>query len=255
MHLCLEAMLRAGAGYVVFCGEECLWNSALLKFPELLYERAEPTEQLTEADISRIAERSASASATLIGCGSGRSDNLERLVLRLLSSEGGALIIDADAINSLANDKERATEALKKTSRKVILTPHPLEFSRLTGLSADEISSDREGVALHFAREVGAILLLKGNETVITDGSTVYVNTSGSSALAKAGSGDCLAGLLSSLVATRLSSPLTLAALAAYIHGAAADDLADTLSEYGVTPSDLPKAMASVIRRLERLRS
>ena len=141
---------------------------------------------------------------------------------------------------------------IKNSVRKVILTPHPLEFSRLLGISVQDIEKDRVGVASEFAKKYSATLLLKGNGSVIASEDELYVNTSGSSALAKAGSGDALAGLLSALAATKVLSPAKLTALAAYIHGKAADDLALEYSQYGVTPSDLPKAMARVIRELER---
>ena len=91
--------------------------------------------------------------------------------------------------------------------------------------------------------------MLKGLGTVVTDGDKVYVNSTGSSALAKAGSGDVLAGLMTSLLAF-IDDELSAAALAVYIHGRAGDNLAASLSEFGVTPSDLPKECARVIAAL-----
>ena len=91
--------------------------------------------------------------------------------------------------------------------------------------------------------------MLKGACTVVTDGAEVYVNTTGSTALAKAGSGDVLAGLLTSLLAFS-RSPISSAALAAYVHGKAGDNLALSLSEFGVTPSDLPVECAKVLADL-----
>jgi NAD(P)H-hydrate epimerase len=92
---------------------------------------------------------------------------------------------------------------------------------------------------------------LKGSGTVVTDGDISYVNSSGSSALAKAGSGDVLAGLLTSLLAFSTDA-LKTAALAVYIHGRAGDNLAAELSEFGVTPSDLPRECARVIAELSK---
>ena len=103
-----------------------------------------------------------------------------------------------------------------------------------------------------FAKENGCTVLLKGNRTVIAGGDEIYVNTSGSSALAKAGSGDALAGLIASLLATKTIPGVITAALGAYIHGRAADFLREEYSEYGVTPSDLPREMAKVMRELEK---
>ena len=94
--------------------------------------------------------------------------------------------------------------------------------------------------------------MLKGAATLITDGKEVYINTVGSSALAKAGSGDVLAGLLSALVAMDKSDPLTSAALAVYYHAIAGDSLAKIHSSYGVTPSDLPIEIARLMAKTEQ---
>ncbi len=249
--LCLESALRGGAGYVELCSEISVWESVVLRFPEIVYREAPPTELLGEKDIKAVIEAEKRSTATLIGCGGGRSENLCKLVLALLSSEGAPLIIDADAINSLAQDRENSVNALANSKRRVIITPHPLEFSRISGIPVDEISNNRQRAAEAFAKRASVIVLLKGSGTVITDGEKTYINTSGSSALAKAGSGDCLGGLLASLVASGGDSLLELSALAAYIHGKAADNLSSEFSRFGVTPSDLPKEMAKVIKTIE----
>ena len=132
-----------------------------------------------------------------------------------------------------------------------MLTPHPLEFSRLTGLSVEYINDNRKECAKAFASEHGCTLVLKGKGTVITDGEEIYINTSGSSALSKAGSGDTLAGFLSSILASTSLSPLEASAIAVFIHGTAGDNLSKEYSNYGVTPSDLPKEMARVLSKIE----
>ena len=251
-HLALESALRGGVGYVEVGAEGELKKSLLLKFPEAIYKSFLEAEQLSDADISRLAAEQRRATATLVGCGCGKSDKLFALLKALLSEDGGALVIDADAINSMADHREESLSLLKNSKRGVILTPHPLEFSRLSGLSGDYINENRIECAMKFAKENNVVLLLKGYKTVITDGSEAYINTSGSSALAKAGSGDALSGMLSSLAATMVLPLVKVGALGAYIHGKAGDNLAKELSEYGVTPSDLPKEMAKVIAEIER---
>lgn len=91
---------------------------------------------------------------------------------------------------------------------------------------------------------------MKGAATIITDGDSLYVNSSGSSALAKAGSGDVLAGLLASIL-SYYHNPLEATALAAYIHGAAGDSLAEASSTFSVTPSDLPSEIAKAFGKIE----
>ena len=105
-------------------------------------------------------------------------------------------------------------------------------------------------VAIDFAKEHNCTLVLKGAGTLVTDGDYVFVNKSGSSALAKAGSGDVLAGLLGAL-ASFIGNANEAAALAAFFHGKAADALAKELSTFGVTPSDLPLAIAKQVAKIE----
>lgn len=250
--LALEAALRGGVGYVECAATGELKRDLLQKFPETIFKDFPSSEHLTDGDILRMREDQRRATATLIGCGSGKSPRLASLILSLLSEDGGTLILDADAINSLEEVKEGAKEALKNSVRQVIITPHPLEFSRISGYGIEYINNNREESALKFAKETGCTVLLKGYRTVITDGNTVFVNTSGSSALSKAGSGDALAGFLASLAATKIIPAVTLSALAAFVHGMAGDNLSSQYSEYGVTPSDLPREMAKALRELEK---
>ena len=251
-HLAVESALRGGVGYVEVAASGELRKTLLLKFPELIFKDFAEASMLSTSDMENLVREQRRATATLVGCGSSKSNQLFEIVSMLLSEDGGALVLDADAINSMAENREEALSLLKNAKRKVVLTPHPLEFSRLSGLDVSYVNENREASAVTFAKEHNCVLLLKGKGTVITDGETVYVNTSGSSALAKAGSGDTLAGLLSALLATSALPPLELTALAAYVHGKAGDRLSLELSEYGVTPSDLPKEMARVIAELEK---
>lgn len=246
-HLALEAALRGGTGYVTYMGEEELCRELRMKFPEALYS--------THCDKQSVVSASADKSAVLLGSGSGTSEEVCRLAEALLSEEGAPLILDADAINSIA--RFGSLSDIKRSRRPVILTPHPLEFSRISGIDTEYINAHRLEVAERFARELGCILLLKGAATVITDGTHTYINGSGNTALAKAGSGDVLAGLTAALCASSYAGGarsteelLGSVALAAYIHGRAGDTLSAELSEFGVTPSDLPLACARAIAEL-----
>ena len=247
-YLAAEAALRAGCGYVEIWTEKSLADNMVSTLPEIIYHTRNSFDMLTDIDINRFLERSAKASAILVGCGCGRSKGLLKLVIALLSEGGSPLVLDADAINVISESDE-AKALLRSAARPVVLTPHPLEMSRLARLPVSDIEADREGVALEFAREYGVTLLLKGKGSVITDGERSFINTTGSTALAKAGSGDALAGALVSLVSAG-ADPIYATVIAAYIHGAAGDRLSDVYSDYGVTPSDLPREMAKEIKRL-----
>ncbi len=244
--LSVEASLRGGAGLVSYLGERHLSDSLCHRFPEVVYKHIPPVDRLGEGEIELAVKMSLSHSATLIGSGSGHTDGLHRLVRALLATEGTPLILDADAVNVLSDDPVEGRELIRNSRRKIILTPHPLEFSRLSGIPVSTVQLNRISVSQQFALDYGCILILKGAATIVTDGVSTYINSSGSSALAKAGSGDVLAGFLASLVASG-ADPLLGSASAVYFHGRAADTLAREYSTLGVTPSDLPREIVKSI--------
>ncbi len=242
--LSLAASLRGGAGITTLISTERLRDRLITDFPEAIYA---PLLDNMEENRERILALAESHTSILVGCGSGVSEELYRLLRALLLCDGAPIVIDADGINSLA--RFGSPEDIRQARRRVILTPHIMEFSRLAGRSAEYINSHREQAAECFAEDTGSVILLKGKNTVITDGSLTYINMTGSSALSKGGSGDVLAGLLVSLLAF-MPSPIEAAALSAYLHGKAGDALSNIYSDFGVTPSELPKEIAKTIRSL-----
>ncbi len=249
-HLAIESLLRGGCGYTELFAENELADSLIQKFPEVIYNKISSAELLSDKEKQLLYERSLSSNATLIGSGSGCSKTLSEITETLISLDTPSpIIIDADALNSLALYSD--TEAiLSQSKRCVILTPHEMEFSRLTGLSLEAIKSDRVGAAEKHAKKCSCVIILKGHNTVITDGNRTYINPTGTTALSKGGSGDTLAGLMTSLIASSDALPLDIAALACYIHGLAGDNLSEIYSDFGVTPSDLPREIAKIIRSL-----
>lgn len=240
-HLALGAALRAGAGYVRFVGEDALMCELRMKYPEALYSSASTDDEI----VSTLA----ASSSVVIGSGSGVSMSLADITGRTVKGSRGRVLVDADAINSIASFG--GINDLSTPDSRVILTPHPLEFSRISGLDISEISADRISTAKAFAAKYRVTLLLKGHRTVVTDGERVLVNTTGSPALSKGGSGDVLSGLIGALAAY-ITDPLIAAALGAYLHGAAADILCREYSTLGVTPSDLPREIARIMASIER---
>lgn len=229
--------LRCGAGLVTVASTAaCIDALSASLYEPLWLDRA-------KSDVLAAADR---CQAVGIGCGMGQTAKAAELVKALLAVQTDVpLVVDADGINVLAGN----TAWLTYASRPVLLTPHPLEFSRLCGKSVAEIQNDREDTAKAFAAEYGVTLLLKGKHTVITDGETVHVNETGNTALAKGGSGDVLTGMLCAFLAQGCS-PLDAAILAAHLHGLAGERLSETYSEYGVLASELPAMAARIIQEL-----
>lgn len=252
--LASEAALRAGAGVVTLASHESVLEPALSRTPELLTLPISDLDRVDREEQRAIFDAAEQSSAILVGCGSGSSIPLSGLLWELLASEGAPLVIDADGLNSLSLHREESLHRLRKSPRGVILTPHPLELSRLTGLPTSRIQSERIGAARAFAEETGATVVLKGaGSVIVTASEKITLNPTGGPALSKAGSGDVLAGTAAAFLAQGIA-PHRAACLAVYLHGAAGDTLAGELSEYGVLPGDLPRAIAREIRALERMR-
>ena len=249
--LAAEGALAGGAGLVEIASCESAVSLVLSRAPSVVGTAYVPSEIGAYLPL-KLTEK---ATAVLVGCGSGRSERLCLSLYELLNTPGCPVVLDADALNSLALKRETSLDRLKAAARLVILTPHPLEFSRLSGLTPETIAADRAGVASNFAKEHGVTLVLKGKGTVIAapDGA-LAVNTTGGSGLAKGGSGDVLAGLTVSLLASGLS-PFAASTLAVYLHGAAGDALSREYSALGVRPDDLPREISRQAARLYTARS
>jgi hydroxyethylthiazole kinase-like uncharacterized protein yjeF len=161
-----------------------------------------------------------------LGPGLGQSEQTLKLIHRLLSGTRMPTVIDADALNLLASHRGLLTELGKsaRDGRIVVLTPHPGEMARLTGLTVAEVQGRRLEVARDFAQRLGMTLVLKGARTLIAhpDG-RVAVNTTGNPAMAKGGSGDLLTGLVAGLLAQFPAQAAMAVEAAVCLHGLAAD--------------------------------
>ncbi len=186
------------------------------------------------------------SSAVLLGCGLKCCDETVDFVKEFLSECTSDILIDADGINALAQN----IDVLKTTKAKVVVTPHPKEMSRLTGLDVEYILNNREEVATNFAREYGVIVVLKGKNTIITDGDKLYVNPTGNSGMAKGGSGDVLSGIIASLMAQGVAL-LEAACVGVYIHGLAGDLAAQMFSKTSMLPRDIIECLPQIFKTIE----
>ncbi|MBC5626990.1 NAD(P)H-hydrate dehydratase [Clostridium sp. NSJ-49] len=183
------------------------------------------------------------ANAIAYGPGLPSSKEYEDFLLYISKNSSCHLVIDAEGINILS----RRPEILDRLKGRMILTPHPGEMSRLVGKSISEVESDRINIAKEYAKKYKSIVLLKGYNTVITDGEKTYINTTGNSKMASGGSGDCLTGMIVSLLAQK-HSPLESALIGAYVHGKAGEIAGKY--KYSVTASDIIDNISTIIHNI-----
>lgn len=176
--------------------------------------------------------------AMAIGPGWGASPDLQELARLVYAEAPVPLVVDADGLNALAHTPGRWPGAPSETER--IITPHPGEFARILGTDTKTVQADRETLAAEFALRHGVIVLLKGFQTVITDGKRMMLNTTGNSGMSTGGTGDVLTGLITALLAQGLAA-YDAARLGAHLHGLAGDLAAAALSQPGLIASDLPR--------------
>ena len=188
------------------------------------------------------------ADAVVVGPGLGRSAVTRALVERVLEAWRGPVLLDADALNVFEGAREELGRLLRGASRQALLTPHPLEFSRLSGVASDEVLARRFDIGAELAVHVGATVLLKGVPTIITSPSgESLVSATGTPVLATAGSGDVLAGIAGTLLAQTNEAHIAGAA-GAWVHGRAAEGAArpatdDSPRVRGLTLADVLAAV------------
>lgn len=219
--LASDAAVKAGAGLVSLYTPLSSRDVLAIKLTEVmvhgLLERMPGI--LGGGAASDVASSADAADVLAIGPGLGTSESTQEAVRTILQKITTPVVIDADALTALAGH----TEILAAMQAQKVLTPHPGEMARLTGLEIGEIEADRINVAKKYAEEWQAIVVLKGAPTVIgCPNGTVYVNSTGNSSLATGGSGDVLTGIIAGLAAQEIS--LQEAAICGvYLHGMAAE--------------------------------
>jgi len=185
----------------------------------------------------------------VIGPGITTHKETAKFLFKLLPHISSPVVIDADAINIIAQDKK----SLRKIRAPFILTPHPGEFSRLIKKNPQEINLRRIDLAPKWAKELDGVLILKGAPTVIASPEgEIYINPTGNSGLASAGSGDVLVGMVSGLLAQNRSL-IEASVLGVFLHGLCAELAVEESNEYSLTAGDLinsiPQSINYIIRR------
>lgn len=221
--LASKAALRSGCGLVSWAFPHDLLKGMVGHTPEIMLQGIADhgSGQWLISSIKEVLPFCENKDALAIGCGLGRFDEDTTWLRALWENSICPLVLDADALNILADTDDFGQ--WKKRKAAVILTPHPGEMARLLKRSVHEVQTDRLELARQYAQQHGVTLVLKGSRTVCaTPQGDVFVNTSGNAGMATAGAGDVLAGVIASLLAQGVNAEAA-AGLGVYWHGAAGD--------------------------------
>jgi NAD(P)H-hydrate epimerase len=248
--LSVRAALRAGAGLVTAAVPEGLIESVKAGSDEGIaaWLKQNKAGFISADAYPQIMELASKSKVVAIGPGIGRDTETRELIRKLVRDIKKPLVIDADALNALSEDKT----CLKNSGKDVILTPHIGEMSRLTGISIEDIIKDKPAVLRSFTREYRVNVILKDGRSMVGDmDGNIYVNTTGNSGMATPGSGDVLTGVVAAFMAHNMESAR--AGIAAnFIHGAAGDMLLEVVSEEGIIAGDIIEYVPRAIKALKK---
>lgn len=229
--------LKVGAGFCALATTKDVIRSVSTLLPEAVYlSRKEGLTKLNDFSV------------VLIGCGLDNEIGLFKDVIKRLQKETTPVVIDADGLNILS-------KLNLKLPKNTIITPHPLEAARLLGVALETVLSNLEGSAKELTKKYNCVTVLKTHRTIICNTDlTVHINQYGNSALAKAGSGDVLAGVIAGLLAQK-TDLFEAAKLGVYLHSKAGEIASEELTEYSVMASDLPEYLHKAIFQTESCQS
>jgi NAD(P)H-hydrate epimerase len=252
--------LRTGAGLVTVATPRSVLATVAGFHPELM------TEPLSETDSGSIAlagiksfwQLAEQKSVLAVGPGISRHVETAEFVRTVVQDSKIPIVLDADGLNAFQGRARDLTCRERKANAKgaeglrtLVLTPHPGEMARLTGLSTAQIQRDRVNIARKFAQEHGLILVLKGDRTVVAapDGET-WINPTGNPGMATGGTGDILTGIVAGMLAQNLPRAFQSVMAAVYLHGLAGDIACAHLGECSLVATDLIKALPEAFRRV-----
>lgn len=242
--LCANSTIKSGAGLVTFAFPKSAYPVIAQNIkPEImllpLEEQNGTFSRNSQKKILKfIKERKVNSVA--LGCGTGKSSLLKRLILTIIKKSDLYITIDADGLNSLQNkQKNSIIKEFKNSKAKIIITPHPKEFERISGIKYKEQDNYRKQITKTFAKNNDIICVLKGHNTVVSNGKKTYMNNTGNAGMATAGSGDVLTGMISAIVCNKDSNLFLKVSTAVYLHGLAGDFAAKEKTQVSMTATDI----------------
>lgn len=242
VYLASSAALRCGSGLVYTIVPEIISEIMQIKSVENIILPLEcDGKKLSVNSITQITNYLQAKNCIAIGCGMGKDEMNWDLIKHTIKFFKKKILIDADGLNSIKNFDE-----LEYEDYSVAITPHPLEFSRLSGLDVEYINQNRQKVAADFSKKHRCVVVLKGHNTVVAKKDKIYVNYTGNAGMATAGSGDVLSGVITSFMHNR--DLFEACKLGVYIHGLAGDFAKQNLGEDSLIASDIVKYLPDAIR-------
>lgn len=215
-YIATQGAVRSGAGLVTLCCSKDIQPIISTKIVEAM--------TINFEDRNKFYEEVQKANSIAIGPGMGNTEFTKQIVEEIIMRTQCPIVLDADAINILKDN----LDVLSKCKNKIILTPHLGEMSRICGCSIEYLRENRLDVSKKFAKDHNVIVLLKGYNSIITDGRKTYINPTGNSAMASGGMGDCLTGIIAAFLAQGYE-PLIASAISAYIHGYCGEKLSEKM--------------------------
>jgi NAD(P)H-hydrate epimerase len=242
--LAAQAALRSGAGLVTLAVPRSLQDVAATKVTSIMtLGLAEtPARSFSPRALEELRTSAQDFDCVAVGPGLGRHPETLLFAQQVPTVLEVPLVLDADVLFALADMPENI-----RREQPTVITPHPGEMARLTGLRIAEVQANRLEHAVAFAQRYRCVTVLKGAGTVVTDGRRAYVNSTGNPGMATAGSGDVLTGMVAGLLA-QMKDPFAAAALAVYAHGLAGDRARDRLGEVGMTAEDILAEVPPALR-------
>ncbi|MGN1203078.1 MAG: NAD(P)H-hydrate dehydratase, partial [Eubacterium sp.] len=214
--ICAKSALKTGVGLLKCAFPKSLYSVMTAHMTQPIFKPLCENEEKTISigAMNDVFDELKWANSIAIGCGLGNNDDTQVIAGQVIKSSEVPVVLDADGINAVAP----FIDIIKDKKAPLIITPHPAEMARLINESVDYVQSNRIEVAKAFAKENDVIVVLKGANTVVTDGRAVFINTNGNAGMAMGGTGDMLTGMIASFLAQGFP-PLEAATSAVFIHG------------------------------------
>ncbi len=248
--LATMSALRSGVGICTLASTEYVTQIVSSHFlePTFLPLNSTSSGEIDYKEADKILSFSGNYTAILIGCGLGNSDNTKKLVKEIVSKIKIPIILDADGINVMSD----CISILKNTEADIILTPHPAEMARLLNISTAELLQKRLYYSNELSQRCNSIIVSKSCDTIVTSpNGNSFISNYGNAGLSRGGSGDVLAGIISSFTSQKIDA-INSALAGVFIHGFTGDFVEKQTSMLGMLPSDIIKNLPLVFKLLDR---